>query len=716
MVTALAFLILLPGLPQDRQDKEIIQKCGATARASTVALEIHLRKKTKIEKLELEFETLDQEQQRILELAENQQTLDVWGVAIDAETILMPDYTLRGKDVDKIVATTADGKSFEVAFHAMLRNFDGVLLRPKEKAALTPIAFDTFEKFELGTSFYVVHVERVDKQWHLNVSPYIVTNLPLNDQKDWLLIDRLREGSIVFDAKGRCVGIPFDQYLWVRADGRNSFIGESILKDERLLFDDLGKREKEIQKSVSGSLKKVEVMLRDDRPRDYYDPEPQSARAALFGLPLDDRGTLLLPQEFTRDIVNKIEELRVVDKGKLHPCQFVGSFKDFGAILVRVEGVKTDAIHRGDLAELEPGALFFTITVEERFGRTFAKVGTNRVFRVEKGQKGQWHLDAHRPIKSGAYILDYEGKPVGFYSGSKKEEDLEQAGMEEDRYRYRRYQPDFQKHIFLFGGLKDVLAEPGPHFDPRAVPMTKKEEKTLVWLGVEYQELDKNLAESLGIQERDLTNEGKRGMLLTDVYPGSPAEKMGLKADDVLITLTPEGGSAIDLAPENDRFDRYRYRPEGYTPWRPRKNYLTSLLTSLGPGKKATFTYLRGTEKKTADVVLEQSPVDYDTSEKFKDDGLGFTVKELTYEVRYFQKLEANAGGVVVAKIESGSKAEVAKMQMLSIVTRVNGAAIKDLAHFKEMLEKTRAEKAKTITFTVQTFGQTRLVDLELGR
>jgi serine protease Do len=237
-----------------------------------------------------------------------------------------------------------------------------------------------------------------------------------------------------------------------------------------------------------------------------------------------------------------------------------------------------------------------------------------------------------------------------------------------------------------------------------------------VWLGVEYQELDKNLAESLGIQERDLTNEGKRGMLLTDVYPGSPAEKMGLKADDVLITLTPEGGSAIDLAPENDRFDRYRYRPEGYTPWRPRKNYLTSLLTSLGPGKKATFTYLRGAEKKTADVVLEQSPVDYDTSEKFKDDALGFTVKELTYEVRYFQKLEANAGGVVVAKIESGSKAEVAKMQMLSIVTRVNGAAIKDLAHFKEMLEKTRAEKAKTITFTVQTFGQTRLVDLELGR
>ncbi len=703
-----------PACPQDRQDKEVIQKCGATARASMVALEFHLKKKTRIEKLEMEFDELDQEQQRILELSEAQQTLDLWGVAIDAETILIPDYTLRAKDVEKIVATGADGKPFEVVFAALLRNFDGVLLKPKDKAALTPVAFEAFEKFELGSNFYVVHMERVDRQWHLNVSPYIVTNLPLTDQKEWLLIDRMREGSIVFDSKGRCVGVPLDDYLWTREGGRNSFVGQSIVKDERLAFDDVDKKQKEIQKTITGSLKKVELMLRDDKPQEYYDPEATSARVALFGLPLDDKGTLLVPQEFTRDIVNKIEEIRVVERGGTVPTTFVGCFKDFGGIIVRADGLKTEPIHRLDLTALDPGSLFFTITVEERFNRTFARVSTNRVYRVQKGQKGEWHLDAHRPIKAGAYVVDFEGRVVGFYSGNRKEEDLESAGVDERYGRYRGYQRDFLKHIFLFGELKEVLADPAKHFDPRAVPMTKKEEKTLVWLGVEYQELDKKLAESLGIQEKDLTNEGKRGLLLTDIYPNSPAAKVGLKPDDVLLTLTPDGGGATDLTPEVNRFERFRYGPGGFTPWRPRKNYLTSMLTSIGAGKKVAFTYLRGKEQKTAELTLEKSPIDYDTSGKYKDEALGFTVKDLTYEVRYFQKLDAAIGGVVIAKIESGSKAEVAKMLMLSIITRVNGTPLKDLSHLQGFLEEARAAKSKTITFTVQTFGQTRLVDLEL--
>jgi hypothetical protein len=715
MTHALALLTLLV-LPQERQDKEIIQKCGAAARASMVAVEIHFRKKTRLEKLEMEFDEIDQEQQQIQQLAESQQSLDVWGVAIDADTLLVPDYAIRSKDVEKIVATGADGKSFEVALHALGRNFDGALLKAKEKVALTPVTFEKFEPFELGTNFYIVHAERVDRQWHLNVSPYIVTNLPLLDAKTWMLIDRMRAGSLLFDAKGRCVGVPLDQYLWTLEDGRNSFVGTSILADERVSFDDLERRFKELQKAVAPSLVKVEIMLRQDRNPEYYDPDAQSARVPLFGLPLDERGTLLVPQEFTREIVNKIEELRVVDKGKILPCTFLGSFKDFGAILVRVDGLATKPLHRLDLAALDPGALFFTLTVEERFGRSFAKVGTNRVFRVEKGEKGEWHVATRRPVKAGAWILDWEGRPVGFYSGSKKEEDLESAGMDEERRRYDRYRngADFAKRIFLFSELKAALGEPSAHFDPRAVPMTKKEEKTLVWLGVEFQELEKKLAESLGIEEKDLTNEGKRGLLITDVYAGSPAEKMGLKADDVLLTITPEGGAATDLTPEADRFDRYRFRGDTFVPWRPRKNYLTQLLTTLGPGRKVSFEFLRGRERKTADVLLEKSPVDFDTAEKLKDDPLGFTVKDLTYEVRYFQKLDPAAGGVVVAKIERGSKAEVAKLQPLAIITRVNGTPLNGLEHFTGLLAGARTSGAKTVTFTVQNFGQTRLVDLEL--
>jgi S1-C subfamily serine protease len=714
--------LLIAALPaQERQDKETIQHCYKAGRASMVGLEFHLRKKSRIERMEQELEGLDPEEQALTQLAENQQTFETWGIVVDAEgSILVPDLYLRPKDVEKTVVTAPDGSTVEAKLHSIGRNYDFAILKPSGKVNAAPASFEKFERFELGSNFYVVYMDRVDRQWHLNVSPYIVTNAPLEERKDWLLIDQMRKGALLFDAKGRCVGVPLDTYLWQSEDGRDSFIGERILKDDRILLEDLDRKSRDFQRALAQSVKKVEASLREDRGSEYFDPEERGAKLSLFALPLDEKGTLLIPQELSRDTINKIEEIRVVDRGQAVPCAFVGSFRDFGALIVRADGVATRPMHRDDVGSIELGAMFFTIAIEERFGRIFAKVEPNRLFRMEKGHKGAYKLQPRKSVKPGALILDFEGKPVGFYSTDRKEEDLEEAALEASRAgrgwdRWRNYRAEYLKRVFLFAGLKETLASPAAHFDPRAVPMSKKEEKTLVWLGIEYQEMSKPLAESFGIQEKDLTNDGKRGLLVSDVYPGSPAEKIGLKPDDILLSLTPEGGSAVDLSPETDRFDPYRGYGLGYTPWRPRKNFLTALLTGIGAGKKVSFEVLRGKDKRGVEVTLETSPVDYDTSDKHKDDPLGFTAKELTYEVRYFQKLAAETGGVVVAKVESGSKAEVAKLMQLSIITAVNGSPVRDLAHFKEVLEGHRAAKAKTITLTVQNFGQTKLVDLEMS-
>jgi S1-C subfamily serine protease len=142
-------------------------------------------------------------------------------------------------------------------------------------------------------------------------------------------------------------------------------------------------------------------------------------------------------------------------------------------------------------------------------------------------------------------------------------------------------------------------------------------------------------------------------------------------------------------------------------PWRPTKNYLTSVLTEIGAAKKVTFDVLRGKDKSKVSLALEYAPVDYETAERFKDDALGMTVKELTYEVRHFQKLEQAATGVTVARVESGSKADVAKLSPLSIIVRVNDVAVKDLAHFRQL-----AASPRGLTLTTVLFGQTKLVEL----
>jgi S1-C subfamily serine protease len=199
--------------------------------------------------------------------------------------------------------------------------------------------------------------------------------------------------------------------------------------------------------------------------------------------------------------------------------------------------------------------------------------------------------------------------------------------------------------------------------------------------------------------------------MITELYAGSPAARAGLLVDDILLSVQPDGETARDLVAEVDRFgfgrggfqDRRAVQP----PWKPTKNYLTTVLTEIGAKKTVTFDVLRGKTKSKVKLTLEDAPTDYETAERYKDDALGLTVKELTYEVRHFQKLEPGVTGVTVAKVESGSKADVGKLMTLSIIVKVNEVPVKDVAHFRQL-----AASAKGLTLTTVLFGQTKLVEL----
>jgi hypothetical protein len=703
-----------------QEDREAVRKTYEAVRKSFVGIDVTLRKKTRLEKAELEEEAMDAEAQHLLQLAESEQTLELWGVALARDLVLVPDRGLRRSDYEKIEATDSTGARFPLEVHAVGRRHDFVLLRSPSRE-LVPLQFADWAPPRLGDTFHVTTAERTDNQWHLNVSPYIQTNAPLADSKDWLCIDVLRPGSTVSDRAGATVGVALDQHLWVRADGRSSFLGKGLLADERLT--DLDARFDSFRKVLPAGVKRVEITFRAERNPDRYSPdEGKPGRTVVFGVALDDQGTLFVPEELSRDMVRKIEDISAVDGGRPYDASFVGSFRGFGGFLVRAEGLKSSAAIRRDAAPPPPGEIFFTAGFEDRFGTSRIRVDYNRLFRIERGLGGAPRLQPRRRLKSGTFLLDFDGRIAGFATGDKKEEDFDEVAMEASRERwhmerYRGYgTADHLRRLVFFSEIRDVLADPAAHFDPKAVPMSKKEEKRLVWLGAEYQELSKPLAEALGIQDRELTNDGRRGLLVTEIYAGSPAEHAGLKPDDVLLALQPEGEAvARDLVAEPDRFAAYGPRGGGRfpgdrgqaPPWKPVKNYLTSMLTEIGAKKKVAFEVLRGKEKRSVALVLELAPVDYETAERHKDDALGLTVRELTYEVRHFQRLDADAGGVVVAKVESGSRADVAKLSPLSIVTRVNDEAVRDLAQFRKLLESPRS-----LTLTTISYGQTKLVEL----
>src|SRR5581483_8546709 len=99
-------LAAAPGLAA-QEDREAIRK-------TYVGLEITLRKKTRLEKAELEEESLDAEAQRLYQLSENEQPLEAWGLAVEKGLILMADKTLKESDVERIRATDSTGASFDV--------------------------------------------------------------------------------------------------------------------------------------------------------------------------------------------------------------------------------------------------------------------------------------------------------------------------------------------------------------------------------------------------------------------------------------------------------------------------------------------------------------------------------------------------------------------------------------------------------------------------
>ncbi len=245
--------------------------------------------------------------------------------------------------------------------------------------------------------------------------------------------------------------------------------------------------------------------------------------------------------------------------------------------------------------------------------------------------------------------------------------------------------------------LEAVIADPKTHADPNNIPRDELEAERLAWLGVEMQPLNTELARANDVSE--LTDDGKIGGLVTHVYDDSPAADAGLQPGMILVRLhVPEYPKPLDIEVDEPIFrgefpweqvervpvQRFERIP---APWRPRENALTRALTDLGVGKKYTLEYVSGGEVKKKEMTITRAPVDYRSTPRFKTDPVGLTVRDMTYESRrYFQKT-AKDPGVLVSKVESGSKADTAGIKPFEIITAVNDKPVQSIQEFEKAID-----------------------------
>ncbi len=173
------------------------------------------------------------------------------------------------------------------------------------------------------------------------------------------------------------------------------------------------------------------------------------------------------------------------------------------------------------------------------------------------------------------------------------------------------------------------------------------------WLGVRIQTVTQELAGALGLKKR-------HGALVASVEAGSPADRAGVKAGDVIV-----------------RFDGHEVV---------RMKVLPAIVAQTPVNKKVNMTVVRnGKEKILTVVVAELAEKGKKTTvAQGKTNALGMTVHALTPGLRERLQLEDSVKGMVVAKVEPNGIAAEAGIRAGDLIAEINRKPVHTMAAFKK--------------------------------
>jgi serine protease Do len=166
----------------------------------------------------------------------------------------------------------------------------------------------------------------------------------------------------------------------------------------------------------------------------------------------------------------------------------------------------------------------------------------------------------------------------------------------------------------------------------------------------------------LGFTALPTTKLGRKdGALVAAVLKGSPAEKGGLRAGDILLS--------IDGAPVNARF--FEELP-----------LLYQKVASLRPGSQSEITYLRDGVPHKGTVVPVTMEESIGREEEFRD--LGVTLQEITGPMA-LERRYPDRNGVVVTGVRPGYPLEAAQPPLAEgdVIFRIGSTPVDDLAGFQ---------------------------------
>jgi hypothetical protein len=500
-------------------------------------------------------------------------------------------------------------------------------------------------------------------------------------------------------------------------------------------------------------------------------PGPRDAEEMLvYGLGFADN-RLLIPEALDKELVARIDTITVKVDDRDVPARFGGVLRACAATVIELQEGKLPRVTsfpaEGKVPRVEP---FWSALASELAGMD---VRTEVGRWVDKGQgyEDKWYPVLEKPVSPGSWLLDRQGRLIGFFGEARYEHTrLEPYLLGSDVGRYRPYGSSYARlrrlmmmgpawrsegvgDLRLFDGseMTKILGNLPANYDPHIRHLAKDEQKRRVWLGVEYTALDKEMVKQMGLREP--TQDGRIGLVVNRVYAGSPAAAMGLAEGDVLLKLAVPGAPwPIELAthegdgpqmPEFDEADIPRefaalgMQMPRRRPWPSQDNYLNQLLGDVGQSTTVQLSYIHGTGVSRAssprseggtpptqqapawavvekEFTIEQAPRDMLSAAKYKDEKLGLTAKDATYEVRAALRLKPDEPAVVVTKVERGTPTALARINAYELIRAVDGTPVDNVETLEKLITRAQEAKKDSVRLTVEWMGKTRLADLKL--
>lgn len=202
------------------------------------------------------------------------------------------------------------------------------------------------------------------------------------------------------------------------------------------------------------------------------------------------------------------------------------------------------------------------------------------------------------------------------------------------------------------------------------------------WLGVVIQEVNRDLAESFGLER-------PAGALVAQVMDGGPAAKGGLRVGDVILSVD---GKDIDMSAD-----------------------LPHMIGTIKPNTRAKLGIVRDGERETLNVTIGALPEEgegvaaTDSRTEKSSNRLGVKVTELSAEQKRSLDLP---GGVVVSEVLNGPAAMIG-LRAGDVITHLNNKAIDSASTFGRVAEQ--LPKNRSVSMRVLRQGRASFITFKLA-